>query len=187
MITFMTMPADASIVCAAVIIAVLILLYIQWDFLVRLIKTPQISVLQIRRIDMSDLLVYKVSAPPPVDHDVVTRELEIIVDGLSDGTKSFAGNTTDLGEIYAHQGAVVTLKLVDIDDAGNRSEPAVLEFAAADTLAPAKPGEFAATLVREIPAQPESSDSSEASSVPEPAVPVEPVADEVIDPPATES
>jgi hypothetical protein len=95
-----------------------------------------------------DVLVYKVSAQPPVDHDVVERRLTVTVDGEST-VKSYPGDTTDFGEaVRATEGASVVLSLMDVDDVGNLSEPAVLEYVATDTLPPQRP-EFGVTLVRE--------------------------------------
>jgi len=102
---------------------------------------------------MADLLVYSVAAPAPTDFDVTVRELTVTVDGMPDGSSTFPGDSTNLGQIRAGQGSRVVVTLVDIDDAGNRSEPAVLEFVALDTLAPAKPGDFSVTLVAEVPAE----------------------------------
>lgn len=96
-------------------------------------------------------LVYSVAAGLPVDADVTARELTIVVNGerLSEPV-SFAGDAIDLGEIKVEQNAVVLLTLVDIDDAGNRSQPATFEFTATDTIAPAQPGSFGVSLVREV-------------------------------------
>jgi hypothetical protein len=98
----------------------------------------------------STMLVYSVSAAAPIDNDVVERRLTVDVVGSEPTTITFPGDATDLGEIKVEQGATVTLSLVDVDDAGNPSTPAVAgPFEAVDTIAPAKPGEFGVTLVRE--------------------------------------
>lgn len=94
-------------------------------------------------------LIYSVSAGPVVDKDVVTRELSVVVDGGQPATTTFPSTATELGEVKVEQGGKVVLSLVDIDDAGNRSQPATVEFVAADTIPPAKPGEFGVNLVRE--------------------------------------
>ena len=94
-------------------------------------------------------LVYAVTAGAPVDADVVERQLSIVVNGESVSTKSFAGAATELGEVTFSDGDNVTMTLVDLDDAGNRSKPAVADFVAADTIPPAQPGSFGITLVRE--------------------------------------
>lgn len=100
---------------------------------------------------MADLLTYRVSVGPVVDADVVERQLVVAVDGVmpGDGFKLFPADATDLGDVTVPQGSSVLLTLVDVDDAGNRSEPAALEFVAEDTLPPAQPGSFGVTLVSE--------------------------------------
>lgn len=95
------------------------------------------------------MLVYSVSAGPPVDADVVSRELTVSIAGAAGTPATFSGTATDLGEVKADHGAEVILSLVDIDDAGNRSEAAVVTFTATDTIPPSKPGEFGVSLVRE--------------------------------------
>lgn len=100
---------------------------------------------------MADILTYNVSVGPVVDADVVSRELSVFIDGSETAreVRTYPADATGLGPVTAPQDAVVVLKLVDIDDAGNRSEPAVLEFTATDTIAPAAPGDLGVTLVNE--------------------------------------
>jgi hypothetical protein len=95
------------------------------------------------------MLIYAISAAPPVDSDVVERQLTIDVGTETPKVVTFSANATSLGEVQAEQGATVTLSLVDLDDAGNPSEPAVVEFVATDTIPPAQPGQLGVTLVRE--------------------------------------
>lgn len=120
----------------------------------RHISQPRLFITQVRSESMADILTYRVSVGPVVDADVVERQLVVAVDGVVpvDAWKYFPGDATDLGEVSVPQGATVLLTLIDVDDAGNRSEPAVLEFVAADTLPPAQPGSFGVTLVSEKPA-----------------------------------
>ena len=92
---------------------------------------------------------YNVSVAYPVDADVVSRILIVTVNGVDQPANVLAGTATDLGAIEVPQGALVVLSLTDVDDAGNKSQPATLEFTAEDTLAPAQPGGFAVTLVSE--------------------------------------
>ena len=94
-------------------------------------------------------LVYTVSAGPAVDADVTGRQLTVMVNGEVISTVELSGSATDLGEFKVEQNSNVSLSLVDIDDAGNRSQPAVLEFVATDTIPPAQPGSFGVTLARE--------------------------------------
>lgn len=94
-------------------------------------------------------LVYAVSAGPAVDADVVNRELAVVVNGQEVSRSLYPKDTTDFGEVRAAQDATVILTLVDIDDAGNRSQPAIREFVALDTIPPAAPGELGVALLRE--------------------------------------
>ena len=116
------------------------------------LETPVgLMVEEVRSNNMADVLTYRVSVGAPESADVVERQLVVAVGDSAtvDVFKVFPGDATDLGEVSAPQGASVLLTLVDVDDAGNRSEPAVLEFVAEDTLPPAQPGSFGVTLVRE--------------------------------------
>lgn len=94
------------------------------------------------------MLFYAVSAAAPTDSDVVSRRLAVTVNGEAREPVDFTADATTLGEIGVADGDVVTVTLVDIDDAGNESSPATLEFTAADTIPPAAP-ELGVTLVRE--------------------------------------
>jgi hypothetical protein len=111
-----------------------------------------LGVLQIRsELNMADILTYAVSVNPVVDADVVSRELSVYVDGSEAAreVRSYPSDAAGLGTVSVPQNSAVVLQLVDIDDAGNRSEPAVLEFTATDTIAPAVPGNLGVTLVDE--------------------------------------
>ena len=101
---------------------------------------------------MKELLTYQVTVAAPVDYDVVSRQLTVTVDGVAEGTRTYDGGATDLGSIEVLQNSNVVLTLVDVDDAGNYSEPAVIDFVAADTLRPSTPGAFSVVLVSERPA-----------------------------------
>jgi hypothetical protein len=95
-------------------------------------------------------LVYSVTGAPAVDPDVVARRITVTVDGTArEVLPDFPAEATSFGEVAVPQDSQVVLTLVDVDDAGNVSEPAVLEFTATDTIPPAKPGEFGVSLVRE--------------------------------------
>jgi hypothetical protein len=98
---------------------------------------------------MANVLTYRVSVTAPVDGDVVSRELTVTVNGVELMVVNALGNATDLGFVDVPQDSRVVLSLIDVDDAGNRSVPATVEFTAVDTLAPAQPGGFNVTLVSE--------------------------------------
>lgn len=95
------------------------------------------------------MLIYSVTAAPAVDADVVGRKLAVVVNGEVRETKDYPADTTDFGELAFNDDESVILTLVDVDDAGNVSEPATFEFVATDTIPPAAPGSFGVTLIRE--------------------------------------
>lgn len=98
---------------------------------------------------MADVLTYAVSVAPAVDGDVVARELSVVINGVEQSVVSFPGYALDLGEVDVPQDAQVVLRLVDIDDAGNRSDPAEVYFTAVDTLPPSVPGGLTVSLISE--------------------------------------
>ena len=95
------------------------------------------------------MLHYSVTAGPVVDKDVVARKLSVTVNGSVVSERSYSSDTTTFDEVVVAQDDKVVLTLVDVDDAGNVSEPAVAEFVGNDTVPPVKPGEFGVQLVRE--------------------------------------
>lgn len=101
-------------------------------------------------LEKNDMLVYGLSVGAVVDSDVVKRVLTVEVDGELLETREFSPESTDLGEVNVIEGASVNLALVDVDDAGNVSEPAFVRFVAADTIPPAVPGGFGVQLLREV-------------------------------------
>ena len=103
----------------------------------------------VRKKEGNMSLVYNVTAGPVVDNDVVERRLTVTVNGEVSRVATNSNDTTSFGEFSFAENDNVVLTLVDVDDVGNVSSPAVLEFTAADTIPPAKPGEFGVTLVRE--------------------------------------
>lgn len=110
------------------------------------------AVLRLVRMESDMALIYAVSAAPVVDHDVVARRLTVTVNGETSTLPDFPPTATDFGEvIMVKEGDSVVVNLQDVDDAGNASEPATTSFVAADTIAPAVPGSFGVSLVREIP------------------------------------
>jgi len=94
-------------------------------------------------------LVYNVTAGPVVDSDVAERRLSVTVNGEVRSTSPYPANTTSFGELSFSDNDKVVLTLVDVDDAGNVSSPATVEFTAVDSVPPAQPGEFGVAFVRE--------------------------------------
>lgn len=114
------------------------------------LNTPVgLKVEKVRSNSMADTMTYQVSAGTPVSGDVVSRFLTVVVNGVEYSSTEYVGPVTAFGSISVPQDSNVTVTLVDVDDAGNKSEPAVYTFVAADTVPPAQPGLLGVTLVGE--------------------------------------
>lgn len=114
------------------------------------IQKPFIFTRDLIRKDANMALVYNLSCGLPLDSDVVERRLTVVVNGKVNPVSVFSKDTADFGEFTFTQDDEVVLSLVDVDDAGNTSPPATLEFVATDTLPPETPGGFVVSLVREV-------------------------------------
>lgn len=103
---------------------------------------------------MADKILYRILLPEPGARDVVTRELRVATATTEEiFVLGPAEVQSDL--LRGDQGTTVTVSLVDIDDAGNRSDASEAQFFLADTLPPPKPGELAMVVEGEEPADEE--------------------------------
>lgn len=150
-------------------------------------EVVQLQVAQIGRNHMADKLVYSVKSDAPSAADVVARVLTVSVDGVENASQ-FGAGVTDFGTVEVVEGASVVLTLVDVDNAGNRSEPASVSFVAADTLPPGQPGGFGVTLVGEVtvPDAAPAVDPAPEAPADEPAAPVDVAPEVPADEPAPE-
>ena len=98
---------------------------------------------------MPNVLTYTVTAGPATDADVTKRTVTVVVNGSQQSSSDYPSDSTKFSDLVVSQGDSVVMTLVDTDDAGNPSAPAVIEFVAADTIPPAQPGGFGVTLVGE--------------------------------------
>ena len=98
---------------------------------------------------MANVLVYAISAGSAGANDVAERRLSVTVNGEVVENRVYGGDVVDLGELKVAQDADVSLALVDVDDAGNVSPPAIYVFKATDTIVPPVPGSFGVNIVRE--------------------------------------
>jgi hypothetical protein len=81
--------------------------------------------------------------------DVVSRELTVVVDGVS-SVETLAGDAAVSADYSGIDNAVVTGSLVDVDDAGNRSEASEFSFVLTDTVAPPAPGAVGLRVTAEV-------------------------------------
>lgn len=95
-------------------------------------------------------LVYRIFLPPVSDVDVVNRVLEYSVDGVSSSISvSTSSEYLDLPPVKELSN--VSVKLKDVDDAGNESDwSESLAFVAKDTIVPPAPGGLSTKLVAEV-------------------------------------
>lgn len=115
---------------------------------------PQLGRARLAKED-SNVLIYEI-AMGQVDNssDVTERHMKTIVNGQEQGVVVMDRNAIKMGGLRFNDGDKVRLELRDVDDAGNHSEPAVVEFVAADTIAPDVPTGFGVSLVAEIKVDP---------------------------------
>jgi hypothetical protein len=111
-------------------------------------KPGRVQIFVTGEIDMA--ITFKVVLPPVSAPDVVKRELSVKIGDADAVVSELAGDVTEVADLQGAQDAEVEVSLVDIDDAGNRSEPSVATAVLADTFAPPKPGELGIELTGEI-------------------------------------
>lgn len=95
------------------------------------------------------MLTFKLVLPPPGASDVVARELTYSIGGGTTSTEQLDGGATEFGGLVGNDNEPVAVSLVDIDDAGNRSEARSQTFTLTDTLAPPQPGEMGLVIESE--------------------------------------
>ena len=86
------------------------------------------------------MLKFVLELPPKSAADVVSRELRFSV-GEQLFEVMLGAEDVESAEFVGNDNDSVTGTLVDVDDAGNRSEPREFSFVLVDTLPPAQPGE----------------------------------------------
>ena len=101
----------------------------------------------------TDRINFDVNLPALSDpHDVAFRDLTVVWDrgnGLEAQPVIKANPTDATVSSFAPQDAKVQLLLVDVDNAGNRSQESVFDFVATDTVAPGTPGELGVVVTGE--------------------------------------
>lgn len=142
-------PTVVLFIFLCLLLLLMLLVIVADELCVRRIRQPQIFYEQKGEDPMADSLTYAIVVTPVVNGDVVSREFSVSVNGEARPLQTFTADTTDFGSVTVPQDSNVALSLVDVDDAGNKSTPAVVEFVAADTIAPEQPGAITVTLVGE--------------------------------------
>ena len=98
---------------------------------------------------MADTLTYEIVVGAPAAGDVVNREVTVVVNGTYSDPVSYPPTAVSCGQITVPQDAEVIVSVTDVDDAGNRSDPATLVFTAFDVVPPPAPGGVGVVLLGE--------------------------------------
>lgn len=112
------------------------------------LRTPGLVWLKVVR-EESEMLFFVLTLPPKSAPDVVSRELTVKVGEAEPQTLSPGVEDLESVELSGADNESVTGSLVDIDNAGNRSEARAFEFVLTDTIAPAQPAEVGVRVTRE--------------------------------------
>lgn len=97
-----------------------------------------------------DLLSFVLIVPAAEDKDVVNRKLTVTLPDGSVQTADVPGSeVAESAEFEVPQDATVNAVCVNVDDAGNESEPRVQDLVIRDTFAPKAPGEIGVRVVSE--------------------------------------
>jgi hypothetical protein len=103
----------------------------------------------VRSEEPMSVLVFSLSLPPAGAPDVVKRELSIKIGDAAPTVTELDGGQVLVEGLRGPQDAALEVSLIDIDDAGNRSEARVQQFALKDTVAPPEPGEMSLKVTGE--------------------------------------
>ena len=126
------------------------------------------------------MLQFCLCLPEQSCHDVVSRELTVSVGGAEPVVFTLEANASEQSGFEGLHGDLVAGSLVDVDAAGNRSEPSVFSFTLVDTFPPPAPGEVGLKVTGQThpePVEPEPTPEPTPEPAPEPA----PETDETVD------
>lgn len=118
--------------------------------LVKVLKRPPMpGILKLVAIYEDDMLHFKIVLPNPGASDVVSRELTVAIAGGEPVVQVVDGTVLEVSGFSGNDNDSVSADLVDIDDAGNRSEARHGDFVLLDTIPPPKPDTLAVVVESE--------------------------------------
>jgi len=112
------------------------------------LKRPGLVFLILTR-EENNMLFFVLDLPTPGASDVVTRELSVQIGSNTPQNITLTGDVLVSAELSGNDNDVVQGSLVDIDDAGNSSDPSNFSFVLLDTIAPPSPNAVGLTVTRE--------------------------------------
>ncbi len=115
------------------------------------LKRPGLVFLKLKK-EVNEMLFFELDLPAATNADVLNggkRKLTTKIGSADAVEVELPGNAVVSSELSGNDNDVVEGTLVDIDDAGNPSEPSSFSFVLTDTIAPAKPGDVGLRVTRE--------------------------------------
>ena len=112
------------------------------------LKRPALVFLQLTR-EVNEMLFFTLELPEAGASDVVTRKLSLKIGSAEAVSLELAVGET-APEFSGNDNDVVEGSLVDVDDAGNASEPSNFSYVLTDTIAPPAPGQVGLKVTREV-------------------------------------
>jgi hypothetical protein len=109
--------------------------------ILKVLRLRKPGVVFLRLVSEEDsMLKFVLMLPAAGAADVVTRRLVVKIGDAEPTTAELAGDAVESVEMSGEENAAVVGSLVDVDDAGNESEPSTFSFVLLDTIAPPQPG-----------------------------------------------
>lgn len=105
------------------------------------LRKPGVVFLVIRK-EVDNMLKFVLVVPPPAVSDVVSRRIFLQVGSGEPVQLTLTSTDTETPLLSGEEDDTVTGSLVDVDNAGNSSDPRDFSFVLVDTIAPPQPGEL---------------------------------------------
>lgn len=115
------------------------------------VKRPGLVFLKLTK-EVNNMLFFELDLPASTTQDVLVggkRKLSVKVGSADAVDLELSGDAIVSLELSGNDNDVVEGSLVDIDDAGNPSDPSNFSFVLLDTIAPAAPGQVGLRVTRE--------------------------------------
>lgn len=125
------------------------LFYIYKCYIKKKVPKPKMVGLSILSQGETGMLKFVLTLPTVGVSDVVSRELTVAVGDVEAVLLTLSSDATESQEFEAADDTVVTGTLVDVDNAGNKSEAREFNFVIVDTIAPPQPGELGVKVISE--------------------------------------
>lgn len=120
-----------------------------------MISRPIKPTLNLLKEQDMDNIVFSVKLGAPKAADVVKRRVEVTVNSVPLFNEYVDVTETEIGPFGGEEGSTVTVTVVDVDNAGNESQPVVLTDTLKDVFSPPAPDASIVLLREEFVVEPE--------------------------------